>query len=135
LVENGLFFVQKKSNTLTRILDARKANQYFRKPPTGHNSSSAALGELRVPAGGVLWTSQFDVRDFFYRLRLPTQLQKYFGLPGVPASLLRGRVPDAVLDKSCAENGLVCPVLRVLPMGFSWAFYLAQESLRCCVLR
>jgi hypothetical protein len=53
------------------ILDVRRAKQYFRKAPAGNNSSTTALSELRIPEVEALWVSQVDVKDCFYRLRLP----------------------------------------------------------------
>ena len=74
----GIFFVTKKAGRLRMILDARRSNVYFRKPPSRHNSSAACFGELRVPEGRQLYVGQYDVRDFFYRLGVSEELSQYF---------------------------------------------------------
>ena len=74
-------FVFKKNKKLRLIIDARRASVFFRRPPSGENSSLAALGNLRAPRGEKLYISQYDVRDFFYRLGIPRKLTRYFGLP------------------------------------------------------
>jgi hypothetical protein len=63
-VEVGCFFVSKKSGMLRLILDARRSNAHFRRPPSRNNCSSASFGNLRVPEGQQLWLSQYDVKDF-----------------------------------------------------------------------
>eukprot|EP00969_Alexandrium_andersonii_P091557 4041167-Alexandrium_andersonii.AAC.1 len=63
------------------IVDARRANAHFRSPPRGENASAAALARLRIPDGESLFFSQYDVKDFFYRLALPPALLPYFCLP------------------------------------------------------
>ena len=83
LCVNGLFFVSKKDRRLRMILDARPANDLFRSPPCSEYSSGSSFASLRVPRGEKLYGAQYDVRDFFYRLRVPIPLSKYFGLPTV----------------------------------------------------
>ena len=43
-VECGLLFVTKKSGKLRMIIDARRANVMFRKPPSEGNSGAACFG-------------------------------------------------------------------------------------------
>eukprot|EP00973_Karenia_brevis_P038550 5319460-Karenia_brevis.AAC.1 len=64
----GIFFVRKKNGSLRLILDARLANTYFRRAPSGRNASAACFGELRGKKDEQLFVSQYDVKDFFYRL-------------------------------------------------------------------
>ena len=61
---NGLFFVTKKDGRLRLIVDARVANTFFRRPPTGETGSAANLADLKVPDSKDLWISQYDVKDF-----------------------------------------------------------------------
>ena len=130
----GLFFVSKKNKKLRLIIDARRANVFFRRPPSGENSSLAALGNLRVPRGEKLYISQYDVRDFFYRLGIPWKLARYFGLP--PLTLDEAaEIFSARELETCRSGACVYPFFQVLPMGFSWAFFLAQEALREVVTR
>ena len=79
--------------------------------------------------------SQYDVKDFFYRLSLPANLRPYFGLPPVTREHIQHLLPVAALADIPDDFSSLYPVSCVLPMGFSLAFYLAQESLRCCVAR
>ena len=88
---NGLFFVAKKGGRLRMILDARPANDHFRTPPSSTYSSGASFASLRIPADKVLYSAQYDVKEFFYRLRIPTSLAKWFGLPCVRRAALKER--------------------------------------------
>jgi hypothetical protein len=133
-VEVGIFFVKKKNGKLRLILDARKSNVYFRRPPSRNNSSLAALGNVRVHQGDKLYASQYDVKDFFYRLAIPWELSKHFGLPALSWDEAL-EVFGEVGIKGYAPGSRIHPYFCVLPMGFSWAFYLAQEALRSCVVR
>ena len=73
-VELGLFFVFKKNKKLRLIIDARAANLHFRRPPSKNNSSLAALSHVRVAKGQRLYLSQYDVKDFFYRIAIPWEI-------------------------------------------------------------
>jgi hypothetical protein len=53
-VEVGVFFVLKKNRKLRLILDARRSNQHFRRPPSRNNCSAGSFSNLRVPAGETL---------------------------------------------------------------------------------
>ena len=132
-VEVGIFFVLKKNGKLRLILDARKSNLFFRRPPTGDNSSLSALGGIRIPKGKTLYAAQYDVKDFFYRLSIGWDLAQHFGLPS-----LSWDEAVEVLGAECLshlpEGQPVHPYFCVLPMGFSWAFHLAQEALRAVVV-
>ena len=127
----GLFFVSKKSGKLRMIIDARRTNKLFRKPPSTQLGSTDAWCRAEVAEQGELFFAQEDVKDFFYRLRIPQALGEYFCLPLVDPILLKeqiGYIPHEmqnIIDQSTAP---IYPYLRVLPMGFSWAFHLAHES-------
>ena len=62
------------------------------------------------------------------------ELAQYFGLPAVDAEALCGMLPEArsAVPRDCQR---IHPYFKVLPMGFSWSFFLAQEALRTCVSR
>ena len=83
--------------------------------------------------------AQYDVKDFFYRLKLPEGNSKYFGLPKKYLEDLRGSGLgfEKILDafSGLSDDYFISPVFQVLPVGFSWAFYLAQEALRTIVKR
>ena len=63
--------------------------------------------------------SQYDVKDFFYRLGIPWTLSQYFGLPPLSKDALRSVVGPEPLEGLPGE--VLHPYFRVLPMGFSWA--------------
>ena len=127
----GIFFVKKKSGKLRLILDCRRTNQYFRTPPSGATTGLGALGEIRVPEGEVLYGASYDIKDMFYRLSVPEALQLYFGLPSIGAAEARELFGDAV--PSDFGDCDISPVFCMLPMGFSWSFYFAQEVLRFAI--
>ena len=129
LSEVGIFFVRKKSGELRLILDCRRTNQYFRTPPSGSTTGLGALSGVRVPAGKTLYGSSYDIKDMFYRLRVPDWLQNYLGLPSLAASEVRQHFGD-VIPAEWGNDVSVSPTFLVLPMGFSWSFYFAQEVLR-----
>ena len=141
-ITNGMFFVLKKNGKLRLILDARMANAHFRKAPGGNNASAACFGELRVPRGKKLWSSQYDVRDFFYRLGISPELSEYFGLPGVSRAKLAELLGEEALAHLPADLDVVVPQICVLPMGFfmgvlsgsGGAAYLCQESSTQCAV-
>ena len=60
----GLFFVTKRDGKIRLIIDARRANQKFRKPPSGSTTGLAALESVRVAEGEALYSSTYDVKDF-----------------------------------------------------------------------
>ena len=128
------FFVSKNNGKLRLIIDARRANARFRKPPTRHIVSGSSFSRIRARRGQVVWLAQYDVKDFFYRLGIPWELGQYFGLPGMDREVL-GAVLGPEVVATFGGGDVLHPYLLVLPMGFSWAFYLAQEALRTCVSR
>ena len=50
---------------------------------------ASCVSNVRVPKGKNPFASQYDVKDFFFRLRVPVGLTMYFGLP--PISLAERR--------------------------------------------
>ena len=82
-----------------------------------------------MQVGGKCYTAQEDVKDLFYRLGIESDLGKYFGLPRVQVGMLRECVgascPAELVGMDSTD--FVEPTLSVLPMGFSWAFWVAQQ--------
>ena len=72
----------------------------------------------------------------FYRLGIDDRLSRFVGLKAIKRSVLkqafvvRGVAPPEYL---CAKgpSSSVTPTLAVLPMGFSWAFWLSQQVHSC----
>lgn len=76
---------------------------------------------------GPLYISQSDVKDYFYRLGLRA-LILHFCLLDVSLDefhILLGFIPEeaCALGRSLVTSGIV-----VAPLGFSWAFWLAQKA-------
>ena len=63
------------------VIDARRSNRLFRKPPWCPLSSGEGLARMEV--NGVCFTAQEDVKDFFNRLGISAELSRYFGFPKV----------------------------------------------------
>ncbi|CAK0819030.1 unnamed protein product [Prorocentrum cordatum] len=136
------FFVAKKSGAQRLVWGTRAPNRRFRDPPPLAMGTSAAHGRLRLPddrdeAGGYRaepFCAQADVRNYFYALGLREELGLFFALPPVSqASLSQWRV-EAVGSPEGPSGGWVWSFLRVVPMGWSWAFWLGQRASAhvCC---
>jgi len=135
----GCFFVKKKNKKLRFIIDARRANRLFRRPPRTRLGSSECWSRVDLEEGN-LFIAQEDVKDCFHRMGIDRALGEHFGLPAVDAGLLRialgDHLPDDVIDIILNfGKDRVHPFLQVLPMGFSWAFHLAHEAHRSVALR
>ena len=78
---------------------------------------------------GVSYTAQEDVKDCLCRLGIGADLSKEFGLLKVQVGFLRramgGDLPAELRDRPDKES--VQPRLSVLPMCFSWVFWVAQQ--------
>ena len=122
------FFVAKKSGKLRMVLDCRAVNRRFKAPPPLPLSAGYSWSRLRVPRGKSLYIAQSDIRDYFYSLELPNALRPLFCLPAVPSALLRHwQVPEDRGGDLLGKDGWVWPMLRVVPMGWNWAMWLAQK--------
>ena len=130
----GVFFVTKKNGRLRMIIDCRRINNLMRQPPRTLLGSVEALAniDLSCHPGDVhqtMFIAQEDVKDFFYRLGIPEGMWPLFSFPAVDVNLLRkcfgNDVPNEI--QCLSETAAVHPCMRVLPMGFSWAFHLAQR--------
>ena len=121
------FFVAKKDGRQRLILDCRGVNRRFRPPPAMSLAAGYSWGQLRLPSKSKLFVAQSDIKDYFYSLAMPKELQTLFSLPGIPAELLRSwNVPDH-LGGDASSGGETYPCLRVVPMGWSWAMWIAQR--------
>ena len=117
------FFVNKKSGKLRFVLDCRASNMYFAKPPDIALAAGYTFAQLEIPDGEQLYVAQSDVRDYFYSIGLPPGLRGYFALPPVAVHML----PPGLVDPSQVEGGMTRPRMKVVPMGWSWAMWIAQR--------
>ena len=130
------FFVSKKGNKQRLVWDSRVANRRFKSPPPLAMASGAAWTAVEKPPGAsTLYVAQSDVKDFFYCLGLEGELARFFCLPPITY----GDVSDlGGLERYLPTMGASSPVwfhLKVVPMGWSWAFWLAQRVHQELVLR
>ena len=139
----GVFFVWKKGRLKMRlILDGRRPNRRFRRPPKARLCTSEGLAEIEVelpadvdplsPEGVALLRALglglgvADVADCFHRMIMPTWMSAYFCVSSVRARDvgLEGHSVDGVV---LGQDNEVFPCARALPMGFSWSLWIAQR--------
>ena len=128
----GAFCVSKKSKVVDgvkvqrqrMVLDCRQTNLIFKPPPQTRLGSLASLSEAEIPCDVDLFLAGADIKDCFYAVNMDPALQEFFAL--------RWDVSDAevrAITKGKMQGFGSCnvPVIKVLPMGFSWSFYLVQQ--------
>ena len=119
------FFVWKKNGALRFIGDARRPNQRFRQPPSCPIGGSACWSRARVPPNMTLHVASADAEVYFFRCGIDEALGRYFCMQAVPSWLVNR------LDPSLAGKGIDgrpwYPFFKVLPMGFTWSFWIAQR--------
>ena len=106
----GVFGVYKKEDVARLILDAQTANALCHLPPSPDLPLIESLLKLVVPPGQRVHLALLDLADYYHCLVMPEDLRALFGLP---------QIRDA-------SGTVVYPRWKTLPMGFSWAVYLAQ---------
>lgn len=121
------FFVSKKDGRLRLILDCRGVNRRFRPPPTMSLAAGYTWSHLQLPKNKTLFIAQSDIKDYFYSLKMPEVLQPFFSMPAIPSWLLRQWGVPADMGGEVDREGLAFPMLQVVPMGWSWAMWLAQR--------
>eukprot|EP00438_Fugacium_kawagutii_P007991 Skav234597 [mRNA] locus=scaffold5214:85992:100513:- [translate_table: standard] len=130
----GAFSVSKKPKVVegevrTRqrlILDCRAVSLMFREPPYTQLGSLAAVTELELGAQETLYTAGCDIQDCFYAAKMPEGLEQFFCLHQNISAEEAVRVFGEDLDLS-QFSGTYIPCVNVLPMGFSWSFYIIQQ--------
>jgi len=87
----GIFFVLKKSGLLRLIIDARRTNKWFHRPPAVSLLTSEGLASIEVEMDTLASTAVpitvgvGDVADAFHRLAAPIWLQAFFGMNEIEA--------------------------------------------------
>ena len=100
-------------------------NRLFRPCPDLALAAGYSYAQLEVPADETLYIAQSDIKDYFYSLGLPEDLQKFFCLPPLNTAELRAAgVPAECLP----DSSNAYPTFIVVPMGWSWAMWLAQRT-------
>ena len=106
------------------MLDCRGSNEFFRPPPDIAMPAGYSFSQIQMDSKDTMYIAQSDIRDSFYSIGLPQELRGYFCFPQVD---LRQCVPDHPLCQSTAGPVLMFPAMRVVPMGWNWAMYVAQR--------
>ncbi|CAE7265927.1 AMY1.1 [Symbiodinium sp. CCMP2592] len=130
----GAFTVSKKDKIVNGVkvkrqrlvLDCRQVNLQFRTPPHVELGSLSAVTELELGQDQYLFTSGSDIQDCFYACFLPKGLEEFFCL----ASDISPEEAVEVFGENAADfvsAPRISPCITVLPMGFSWSFYLVQK--------
>eukprot|EP00435_Cladocopium_sp_Y103_P009768 s2772_g2.t1 len=134
------FFLKKKDKAAIRmVIDCRATNQLHTDPPVTRLASGRCYADLDLSEAGqapLAYGREADVADCFYRFGLP-ELSHYFAFDhaltageweafGVPASSCY----DPLVGKEVKTLGQqkLYPCLQVIPMGWSWALWLANEA-------
>ena len=130
----GAFTVTKKPKVVNGdivkrqrlILDCRAVNYMFKEPPHTRLGSLAALTELELPTDERLFVSGSDIQDCFYAARLPSGMEECFCLH---QDISLEEAVEIFGDDFCRYSHLerFIPCVTVLPMGFSWSFYIIQQ--------
>ena len=129
----GAFAVSKKSKIVNGeviqrqrlVLDCRASNLQFKAPPVTRLGSLAALSELEIPSEHRLHLAGADIRDCFYGCRCPPGLQDFFCLRDDISFSELDWVTGGMGSELC-PGSRICPCISVLPMGFTWSFYIIQ---------
>ncbi|CAE7502120.1 unnamed protein product [Symbiodinium sp. KB8] len=142
----GAFAVSKKSKIIEGkevkrqrlILDCRQVNMQFRAPPITELGSLASLCETELQEGESLYLGGADIQDCFYACLLPLAMREFFcfGWDLSASEVLDVTGGLAPQDLGDLGHGVdICPCLTVLPMGFTWSFYLVQQLHEQCTMQ
>jgi hypothetical protein len=116
------------------VIDYRRGNCLFRKPPWLPMGSPAAFGWVELessPAGGLSFFSAVgDLPDYYYRLLLPPALYPWFCIPLILIEDLVSFAKERGITIRAPGPGERFLALRVPAMGFSWACWMAHTALQ-----
>ena len=148
----GVFFVKKKDpGAIRMIIDARITNCHHRRPPVTRLGSAAnyidldlseeLMGNQRDHRANLGWGSEMDVSDCFYRFEIK-EMASWFGIDS-PSRVGywndNGFGLQTVYDEDLTrhvpvtESDILYPVIAVMPMGWTWALFFANESVASIV--
>ena len=116
------------------VLDCRQTNMCFRQPPHTELGSLPSLGNVRLKPDEKLYIAGADIKDCFYAVNCPRGLCDFFCLASDISFQEYSRVTRGDVDQSFQQTR-ICPCIKVLPMGFSWSFYLIQALHEQSVVR
>ena len=108
------------------ILDCRQVNLQFKAPPRCELGALSALCEIVLGEDQTLYTSGADIQDCFYAARISSEMSNFFCLVS-DINLFEARVVFGENFIWEHEHDRISPCITVLPMGFSWSFYIIQK--------
>ncbi len=120
----GLFFVKKKQDKLRLIMDCRRSNCHFEDPLPVSLATGESLSRVESMADQPLYMASADLQNAFYTLEMPGELRKFFGLKAVRAGKLG---VEELHGRAIGPNEWLHPVVKVVPMGWSWALWWCQS--------
>jgi hypothetical protein len=121
------FCVKKKNNRQRLVLDCRRSNMHFRAPPPINMPSGTSWASISIPDNAELFVSQSDVADYFYCIGIDDHLSSFFCLPSIHVDCLKKWKVGSNLWDGKSVDDRVYPALKVMPMGWSWAMWVAQR--------
>ncbi|CAK0906068.1 unnamed protein product, partial [Prorocentrum cordatum] len=121
-----VFCVAKKTGKQRLVVDCRATDRRFRRCPYLPMGTGSSWGEILLEDDADLWVSLSDIKDYFYACGIDDDLSSYFCLDDVPGWLVSELEGNDSRFSHFYGRDAVAPAFRVLPMGFSWSFYLAQ---------
>ena len=114
------------------IFDCRRVNRCFEDPPNFAMGSLKALGMLDLSDAGLggdgVCAFSGDLPDFFYTLHLGDDFAKWMWLANLDFEAFKARACE-LGGKLGDFEGFSHLGFVALPMGFSWAPYIAQKCL------
>jgi hypothetical protein len=117
---NGVFTVEKDTDSDRLIIDARAANRLFVNAPQVQLPNPSHLVSLQVPRHTQMYVGKTDLSNFYHHLGLEEWMQPYFALPPL--------TPSELEQCGVTDTHALYPMCITLPMGFSHAVYLAQTA-------
>lgn len=139
----AFFTVVKKINEkgqveLRLILDMRRVNEAFRRPPWTPLSGPGAMAGMNLSdahaSGWTLEGACGDISNFFYWLGLTPFLSTFFIFEGISPAQLREHLVGSGWKKNLPDPRKKHVCVIVCPMGWSWAVWTAQHCLKDTVL-
>ncbi|CAK0869717.1 unnamed protein product, partial [Prorocentrum cordatum] len=131
----GVFFVTKKADKLRLIVDCRRANQLFQKPPGVALLSGEGLSRVEIedPEGLLeglpVHLGVGDVADCLRRMRSVKtaggDIRRCFCWPPLAPERAGAFEVDGVAAR---PDEKIWPMCASLPMGFSWSLHFAQTA-------
>ena len=141
------FFVKKKGDKQRLVLDCRRVNEIFRRPPSpdlggGECFSRLCTVEREGRATGTVgptegdacaeqrkkvYFADADIKNCFYQCGMPGDWCDYFVLLEVDrAWLISHGFSTMINGEALPAAGPLYIALKVLPMGWTWSFYIVQ---------